>query len=69
MPHVQWPLAHGRPCVEIVLTLVQGGQALRRTVLADTGAGSQASAFELILDEDDCLVCGNPDRPVTLGGA
>jgi hypothetical protein len=70
MPHVQWPLRLGRPCVQIVLTLAQGGQPLLRTLLADTGAGSQISSFELVLDESDCLLCGgNPDQPVTLGGA
>lgn len=70
MPHVQWPLHHGRPCIEVELTLGPGGQHLLRTLLADTGAGSQSSAFELILEEDDCLLCGgNPDSPIMLGGA
>ena len=70
MPRVQWPLRRGRPCVEIVLTQVPGGQSLVRVLLADTGAGARASQFQLILDEDDCLLCdGNPDRPATLGGA
>src|SRR5712671_3215614 len=70
MPRVQWALRHGRPCVEVVLTLAAGGQPHARTLLADTGAGSSISAFELILDEDDCLLCGgNPTHQVTLGGA
>jgi len=70
MPLVQWPLQHGRPSVQVVLTLVPGGQPLLRSLLADTGAGSQMSVFELILDEDDCLLCGgNPDQSVTLAGA
>jgi hypothetical protein len=70
MAHVQWPLRHGRPCIEVVLTLALGGQPSPRSLLADTGAGSHLSLFELILDEDDCLLCGgNPDQPVTLGGA
>jgi len=39
-------------------------------LLADTGAGSQASSFQLILEEDDCLLCGGfPYPPVALGGA
>ncbi|MCI0682368.1 MAG: hypothetical protein L0Y71_09705 [Gemmataceae bacterium] len=39
-------------------------------MIADTGAGSAASRFELILEEDDCLLCGgNPLQPITLGGA
>jgi hypothetical protein len=70
MPRSEWPLQRGRPCVEIVLTLAQGGQPLSRTLLADTGAGSQTAKFEFILDEDDCLLCdGTPGRPVTLSGA
>jgi hypothetical protein len=70
MAHVQWPLRRGRPCVQIVLNLAQGGQPLVRFLLADTGAGSQVSSFELVLDENDCLLCGGiPDQPVTLGGA
>ena len=39
MPRVLWPLQHGRPCVQVVLTLAQGSQPLPRTLLADTGAG------------------------------
>ena len=70
MPRVLWPLRHDRPCVEVVLTLAPGGQSLTRTLLADSGAGSRASGSELILDEDDCLLCGgNPLQPVLLGGA
>ena len=70
MARVQWPLQHGRPCVQVVLTLALGGQTAPRILLADTGAGSQTSGFELILDEHDCVLCGgNPLVPVTLGGA
>jgi hypothetical protein len=70
MPRQDWPLRHGRPCVQVVLTIALGGQPLLRTLLADTGAGSQLSGFDLILDENDCLLCGgNPLYPVTLGGA
>ena len=70
MPRVQWPLLYGRPCVQVVLTLTQGGQPLPRTLIADTGAGSRTSSFELILDEDDCLPCGGlPGSSITLGGA
>ena len=28
MPGMLWPLRHGRPCVQVVLTLAQGGQPL-----------------------------------------
>jgi hypothetical protein len=56
--------------VEIVLALAQGGHPHPRTLLADTGAGSRTANFEVILDEDDCLLCGGiPLTSVTLGGA
>jgi hypothetical protein len=70
MPHARWPLIRGRPAVEIVLTLAQSGQPLQRNLLADTGAGSRRATIDLLLEEDDCLLCGgNPDQPVVLGGA
>ncbi len=58
MPRVRWPLRNGRPCLEIVLTLVADGKPFPRMVLADTGAGSRNSGIDLILPEDDCLLCG-----------
>src|SRR5713226_9521244 len=70
MPREEWPLRHGRPNLQILLTLGLGGQPFPRTLLADTSAGSQISGFVLILDEDDCVLCGgNPLHPVTLGEA
>ena len=70
MPRVLWPLQSGRPCIQIVLTLDPGGQPFPRSVLADTGAGSSKGNFDLILDEDDCLLCGGlPGSSVILGGA
>src|ERR1041385_7623890 len=70
MTRVQWPLRGGRPCVQVILTLAPGGQPFPRTLLADTGAGSRTGSFHLILDEDDCLLCGGfPYQTVTLGGA
>src|SRR5436309_12562628 len=70
MQRVEWPLRHGRPCLQVVLTLVAGGQPFPRMLLADTGAGSQSSGIDLILEEDDCLLCGGFALPsVTLGGA
>ena len=70
MPRIDWALRNGRPCVQVILTLAQGGQPLVRNLLADTGAGSLFAKFELLLDEDDCLLCGgNPLVPITLGGA
>jgi hypothetical protein len=56
--------------VHIVVSLAQGGQTLDRVLLADSGAGSLQDGFDLILEEDDCLLCGgNPRRAVSLGGA
>ena len=70
MLRVQWPLRHGRPCVEIALTLAVGGQPLPRVLLADTGAGAIGSGFELVLHEDDCILAdGLLLLQVTLGGA
>jgi hypothetical protein len=70
MPRMEWPLRNGRPCVEVVLTVAPAGQPLVRALLADTGAGSSKSNFDLILDEEDCLLCGGlPGASVTLGGA
>lgn len=57
MPRVSWSLNQGRPTVEIVLTLALGSQKMTRVLLADTGAGSDRAGFELVLDEDDCLLC------------
>jgi hypothetical protein len=58
MPRVQWPLQNGRPIVQVILTVAQGGKLLPRTLLADTGAGSRRAGFNLILLEHDCLLCG-----------
>lgn len=70
MPRVLWPLVHGRPCVEVVLTLTPTGQPLPRKLLADTGAGSDKSGVDLILDENDCLHCGGiPLTSVAFRGA
>ncbi len=69
MPRVLWPLRRGRPCVQVVLTPLAGGQPLVRTVLADTGAGSDKAGVDLILDENDCLLCGLPLKLVRLGRA
>ena len=70
MPRVEWPLQHGRPTVQILLAVMPSGQLLPRTLLADTGAGSRKCGFELLLEEDDCLLCGGvPESTVKLGGA
>src|SRR5205823_14717487 len=47
-----------------------GKQPLPLLLLADTGAGSRTSRFELILDESDCLLCGGKTSSmIGLGGA
>ena len=52
MPAAQWPLRNGRPVIEIVLS-VSGGQDFVRILVADTGAGTRQSVFQLILDGGD----------------
>jgi hypothetical protein len=70
MARAQWPLKHGRPAIEIILTLALDGAKVPRTLLADTGAGSSQSVFEMLLDENDCILCGGrPAKLVPLGGA
>lgn len=70
MPTAHWPLRHGRPIIQVVLTLAQGGQRVTRTLLADTGAGALHDPVDLVLDEIDCLLCGaKPSKMVTLGGS
>ena len=70
MPRAQWPLKESRPALQIVLTLALDGQPSPRTLLADTGAGSRQAGFDLILDEDDCVLCGGIHlATVTLRGA
>lgn len=69
MPRAVWPLADGRPVVQVELHTPEVRSAIR-TLLADTGAGTIRSEFELILDEDDCLLCGGrPFQSVKLRGA
>ena len=69
MPRAQWPLMHGRPVIEVMLTMALGGAKVRRTLLADTGAGNAYSPFDLLLEENDCILCaGKPSQMVTLGG-
>ena len=70
MPRVLWPLRRGRPAVPVVLTLAQGQQPVTRTLLADTGAGAVHVPVELVLNEDDCLLCGaSPHKAILLDGA
>lgn len=70
MARAAWPLAGGRPVVEIGFSDVSVGASASRTLMADTGAGSQHDPFDLILNEDDCLHLGGmPSLVVDLGGA
>ena len=45
MPRVEWPLRHGRPTIEVVLTQAANGQPLCRHLLADTAAGDDHVAL------------------------
>ena len=58
MPRVTWPLQNDRPSVQVVVLL--SGQHTTFDLHADTGAGASTSAFDLILLESDCWVCGRP---------
>jgi hypothetical protein len=58
MARAQWPLFSGRPVIQVALTLSQSGKKTIRTLLADTGAGAAHSAFALIIEEHDCVLCG-----------
>jgi hypothetical protein len=70
MPRIVWPLLGNRPIIEILLTRAADGQTIRRRLLADTGAGTAMSAFELLVEESDCLLCGgSPMQPLGLQGA
>src|SRR6266404_5048921 len=70
MPRILWPLRHNQPSNQIVLSLAATGQEVIRHLLADTGAGTARSGFELFLEETDCHQAGGiPAQSVTLGGA
>ncbi len=59
MPRVTWPLLNDRPGVRVVVML--GGQPTTIDLHADTGAGAALSAFEILLLESDCWLCGRPE--------
>jgi hypothetical protein len=70
MPAAQWPLQNDRPEIHVVMSLLSGGHDLIRRFVADTGAGTRQSVFQLVLLENDCLQCGGiPMGQVQLGGA
>jgi hypothetical protein len=70
MARAVWPLLHDRPLIEIVLTPISGSQPLVRQLIADTGAGTAQDPMELLLRENECLLCGGVlSHVVTLYGA
>jgi hypothetical protein len=58
MPRALWPLRHGSPSVRVILSPTAGGRQVPRYLLADTGAGTARSGFDLLLEDSDCLHCG-----------
>lgn len=70
MPRICWPLQAGCPIIQMTLTRSDGTQAITRTLLADTGAGSLSAPFELVLSTSDCQQFRwRPLGTVRLGGA
>jgi hypothetical protein len=71
MPRACWLSRNGRPCIQVNLIKHNLTYTVVRTLLADTGAGSHYSRFELILNEGDCNQLGmfQPAMSVSLGGA
>ena len=58
MPRITWPLLNDRPSVRLVLAPDEG-HPTTFDLLADTGAGSNASVYDLILLESDCRRFGS----------
>ena len=56
MAMVQWELVGNRPAIRVLLCDPHTGRETGRVLLADTGAGSKAAPFELLVDEEDCLL-------------
>jgi hypothetical protein len=71
MPRAYWPLQNDCPFIQVELSRFSGtGQGLVRRLVADTGAGTRQSVFQLVLAENECLQCGGILMgPVQLGGA
>lgn len=69
MSPVRWPLRGRRPVIAVTLPHAKGKRV--RRLIADTGAGSDRAAFELVLREADCRGTGELDAmgQVHLGGA
>ena len=69
MSPVRWPLRNRRPMIAVTLPQVKGRRV--RRLIADTGAGSDQAAFELLLRDVDCQGSDDPRAmgQVLLGGA
>lgn len=69
MPRAEWSVAAGRPVVQVELHTTQGWSPTRM-LLADSGAGSLNSLFDVVLAESDCRRCSRrPFGTVSLRGA
>ncbi len=70
MPAMLWTLWHDRPMVEVTAASVYDGPERVCRLIADTGAGSRNSVFELVLQEQTCISCGGIFMGhIRLGGA
>jgi hypothetical protein len=70
VPQATWPLTSERPAIRISLIAADSRQPQARTLLADTGAGPRDAPFELLLDEEGCLMFAEATGPfVGLSGA
>ena len=70
MPAASWPLLNDRPMIDLAASSTVDGQEIVCRLIADTGAGSRQSVFELVLDERICIDCGGIQMGhVQLGGA
>ena len=70
MPRARWPLQNDRPVIEVVLIYSSGGTDVTRALLADSGAGNANAPFEILLEENECLLCGGkPIKAVSVTGA
>ena len=69
MAPIRWPLRTRRPTISVTLPQAKGKRV--RRLIADTGAGSDQAAFELLLRETDVRGFGELDvmGQVHLGGA
>lgn len=70
MARAVWSLTTNRPVIEILLADSVGGRKVKRTLLADSGAGNAQAPFQILLEENDCLLYGGvPVRQVPVAGA